>query len=132
MKTFKNSELKTFEQLASLRQSSLKNVLASFLKKHYSKVVHTNEYIIAEGDIPVALTAHMDTVFKFPPDEIYFDSRKNVLWSPDGLGADDRAGVFALTQYMNIGKVAVTNNNTVTHPSHEGACVSICAVYICI
>lgn len=103
MKTFKNSELKTFEQLASLRQSSLKNVLASFLKKHYSKVVHTNEYIIAEGDIPVALTAHMDTVFKFPPDEIYFDSRKNVLWSPDGLGADDRAGIFAIVQIIRSG-----------------------------
>ena len=103
MKTFKNSELKTFEQLAMLTQSSLKKVLASFLNKHYSKVVHTNEYIFAEGDIPVALVAHMDTVFKHPPEDIFFDSKKNVLWSPDGLGADDRAGVFAIVQIIRSG-----------------------------
>lgn len=103
MKTFKNSELRTFEQLASLRQSSLKKVLASFLKKHYKKVVHTNDYIFAEGDIPVALAAHMDTVFKQPPEEIFFDPVKNVMWSPDGLGADDRAGVFAIIQIIRAG-----------------------------
>ena len=103
MKTFKNSELKTFEQLASLKQSSLKKVLASFLKKHYKKVVHTEDYIFAEGDIPIALTAHMDTVFKAPPEEIFFDPKKNVLWSPDGLGADDRAGVFAIVQIIRAG-----------------------------
>ena len=103
MKTFKNSELKTFEQLASLKQSSLKKVLASFLKKHYPKVIHTKEYIFAEGDIPIALVAHMDTVFKAPPEEIFFDPVKNVMWSPDGLGADDRAGVFAIVQIIRSG-----------------------------
>ena len=103
MKTFKNSELRTFEQLASLHQSSLKKVLASFLKKHYKKVVHTNDYIFAEGDIPVALAAHMDTVFKQPPEEIFFDPAKNVMFSPQGLGADDRAGVFAIIQIIRAG-----------------------------
>jgi hypothetical protein len=103
VKTFKDSELKTFEQLASLTQGSLKKVLASFLKKHYSKVVHTDEYLFAEGEIPVALTAHMDTVFKLPPEDIFFDQKKNVLWSPEGLGADDRAGVFAIVQIIRSG-----------------------------
>ena len=103
MKTFKNSELKTFEQLASLKQSSLKKVLASFLKKHYPKVIHTKEYIFAEGDIPIALVAHMDTVFKAPPEEIFFDPVKNVMWSPDALGADDRAGIFAIVQIIRSG-----------------------------
>ena len=103
MKTFKNSELKTFEQLASLKQSSLKKVLASFLKKHYPKVIHTKEYIFAEGDIPIALVAHMDTAFKAPPEEIFFDPVKNVMWSPDALGADDRAGIFAIVQIIRSG-----------------------------
>ena len=103
MKTFKNSELKTFEQLAMLSQGSLKKVLASFLNKHYSKVVHTKEYVFAKGDIPIALVAHMDTVFKLQPEEIFFDQKKNVLWSPDGLGADDRAGVFAIVQIVRSG-----------------------------
>lgn len=103
MKTFKNSELKTFEQLAMLKQGSLKKVLASFLKKHYPKVVNTDKYIFVEGDIPIALVAHMDTVFKDSPEEVFFDPVKNVLWSPDGLGADDRAGVFAIVQIIRAG-----------------------------
>jgi hypothetical protein len=103
VKTFKNSEFKTFEQLASLKQSSLKKVLASFLKKHYEKVVHTDKYIFAEGNIPIALAAHMDTVFKTPPEAVYFDPKKNVCWSPDGLGADDRAGIFAIIQIIRAG-----------------------------
>ena len=104
MKTFKNSELKTFEQLASLTQNSLKKVLSSFLKRHYSKVIETKEYIYAEGEIPIALVAHMDTVFKKPPSEIFFDERHNVMFSPQGLGADDRAGVFAIIQIIRGGQ----------------------------
>ena len=104
MKTFKNSELKTFEQLASLTQNSLKKVLSSFLKRHYSKVIETKEYIYAEGKIPIALVAHMDTVFKKPPSEIFFDERHNVMFSPQGLGADDRAGVFAIIQIIRGGQ----------------------------
>ena len=104
MKTFKNSELKTFEQLASLTQNSLKKVLSSFLKRHYSKVIETKEYIYAEGEIPIALVAHMDTVFKKPPSEIFFDERHNVIWSPQGLGADDRAGIFAIIQIIRGGQ----------------------------
>ena len=104
MKTFKNSELKTFEQLASLTQNSLKKVLSSFLKRHYPKVIETKEYIYAEGEIPIALVAHMDTVFKKPPSEIFFDERHNVMFSPQGLGADDRAGVFAIIQIIRGGQ----------------------------
>ena len=104
MKTFKNSELKTFEQLASLTQNSLKKVLSSFLKRHYPKVIETKEYIYAEGEIPIALVAHMDTVFKKPPSEIFFDERHNVMWSPQGLGADDRAGIFAIVQIIRGGQ----------------------------
>jgi hypothetical protein len=103
MRTFKNSELKTFEQILRLRQDSLKRVLARFLKKHYPKVVETKDYIFAEGEIPIALVAHMDTVFKNPPEEIFFDPRLNAMISPDGLGADDRAGVFAILQIIQSG-----------------------------
>lgn len=103
MKTFKNNDLKTFEQLASLNQASLWKVMIGFLKKNYRKTFHTADYVIAEGDIPVALVAHLDTVFSAPPEEIFFDREKNVLWSPDGLGADDRAGVFAIVQIIRAG-----------------------------
>ena len=103
MRTFKSSELRTFEQILQLRQEPLRKVLVNFLKKHYSKVDATKDYITAEGDIPIALVAHMDTVFKDPPVEIFFDPRHNAMISPDGLGADDRAGVFAIIQIIRSG-----------------------------
>lgn len=48
------------------------------------------------GDVPVLLVAHMDTVHMRQPtlDSIYYDTDKEVMWSPDGIGADCRAGVF--------------------------------------
>jgi hypothetical protein len=47
--------------------------------------------------------AHADTVFKKPPQRIFYDKQKNVMWSPEGLGADDRAGVFAIIQIIKSG-----------------------------
>ena len=45
----------------------------------------------------------MDTVFKNPAREVFYDRQQNVIWSPDGLGADDRAGVFAIIQIIKKG-----------------------------
>ena len=103
MRTFKGSDLKTFEQILQLTQGGLCRVLSNYLRKHYSKVIETKDYIVAEGDIPIALVAHMDTVFQAPPKEIFFDSRLNMMTSPQGLGADDRAGVFAILQIVRSG-----------------------------
>ena len=58
---------------------------------------------MAEGDIPIGLVAHMDTVFPIPADEVFYDREKNVMWSPEGLGADDRAGVFIILQIIRKG-----------------------------
>lgn len=45
----------------------------------------------------------MDTVFSKPAREVFYDRQKNVIWSPNGLGADDRAGVFAIIQILKKG-----------------------------
>lgn len=77
--------------------------MASYLKTKYKRIIETDDYIVAEGDIPIALVAHLDTVFPKPPQDIFYDRVKNVIWSPDGLGADDRAGVFAIIQILRRG-----------------------------
>jgi len=58
----------------------------------------------------ICLVAHVDTVFDgdFYGDfyghaprgnkKIYHDTKKQVYWSPEGLGADDRAGVYAVME----------------------------------
>lgn len=80
--------------------------LGEYLSKKYDKVHKTNKYIIALGDIPVGLVAHLDTVHPFRniKKEIFYDSTQGVLWSPDGLGADDRAGVYAIIKIIETGR----------------------------
>lgn len=89
-----------FTVIAQSTQSKLKKMLYKILKRHYKDIENTEDYIMAKGDIPVALVAHMDTVFKLPPEKIYYDRSEGVMWSPDGLGADDRAGVFLVIKIL--------------------------------
>lgn len=103
MKNLKDKDLELFEYIAKFTQPQLKNFLTKFLNAKYNTVVSTDDYIYAEGSIPICLVAHTDTVFQLPPEEIFYDSSKNVLWSPDGLGADDRAGIFAIIKIIQSG-----------------------------
>ena len=103
MHTLTDSDYKLLKSVVGLSQESLKKTLNSYLKKKYHKVVCTKEYLFAEGTIPVALVAHMDTVFKSPPDHIYYDREMGVIWSPEGGCGDDRAGVFAILKILQSG-----------------------------
>lgn len=104
MRLLKEKDFKTFEQLCSLTQAATKKTMSSYLHTKYKKVTETKDYICAEGNIPIALVAHMDTVFSYRDNkEVYYDRQKNVIWSPDGLGADDRAGIFAIIQILKAG-----------------------------
>ena len=98
-----DKDYKVFERLVSLNQKSLKHLMSQYLQGKYDKVILTKDYIVAIGDIPIALVAHMDTVFSSPVKDLYYDKSKGVLWSPDGLGADDRAGVFAIIKILQDG-----------------------------
>lgn len=103
MRLMRDSDYKTFEQLCACTQGGLKATMSKYLRTKYKNIIETKDYICAEGDIPIALVAHMDTVFKTPAMEVYYDRQKNVIWSPYGLGADDRAGVFAIIQIIKQG-----------------------------
>lgn len=103
MKTLSNSDVAIMESLVNVDQKTLQNVLYKFLKQYYESVTNEEEFLFAKGDIPIALVAHMDTVFPRPAQELYYDRKKNVMWSPTGMGADDRAGVFAILQIIRAG-----------------------------
>ena len=103
MRLLKEHDYKTFANLCGTTQNGLRATMSKYLKSKYKKIIETKDYICAEGDIPIALVAHMDTVFKFPVKEVFYDRQKNVIWSPEGLGADDRAGVFAIIQIIKRG-----------------------------
>lgn len=77
----------------------LRKVLKSIGYTIYSSL---GNYIYAVGEIPIALVAHIDTVWNFAPYPYYNDKYK-VLYSKDGLGADDRAGVVAILKILSSG-----------------------------
>lgn len=80
-----------------MNQIQTRQFVLSFLRhQDYKNVVYTNDYVYAEGDIPIALVAHSDTVFKTPPKEFFHDQEQRILWSPQGMGADDKAGVLMM------------------------------------
>lgn len=103
MRVLKPTEIKSIEQFFRLSQSSLLRIMEKYLNTKYDKVFVKKEYIIAVGDLPVALVAHLDTVFSNPPHNIFYDRVKNVMWSPEGLGADDRAGIYAIVEIIKQG-----------------------------
>jgi len=106
MNEMTKTDLQLFKTIAQMKQSSLLKTLPKLLLKYYSKdkIIVTKDYILCgEGDIPIMLTAHMDTVFKSPPSKIYYDTKQKVMWSPQGLGADDRAGIFAILKILQKG-----------------------------
>lgn len=105
MQVLNARDFHSFKTLAKMTQPKLHNTVYQMLKCLYpeGKVTKTAEAVCAEGTIPICLVAHLDTVFPSPPEEIYYDRQANVMWSPDGLGADDRAGVFAIFKILADG-----------------------------
>ena len=105
IKTLNKKDYDVLTHLINFSQAQLQVFMEAYLKKYYRKVIVNKDYLIAKGNIPVALVAHMDTVHreKATKKDIYYDTSKNVIWSPDGLGADDRAGVFGIMKLLERG-----------------------------
>ena len=103
MRVLNEKDYRLFERLVSLSEKEMQKAMAQLLKSKYDNIIITKDYIVAIGNIPIALIAHMDTVFKTPVSDLYYDQRKGVLWSPEGLGADDRAGIFAIIKILQAG-----------------------------
>lgn len=85
-----------FKLLVKMPQKEIFRGLPSILRSYGYQAVVREKSIYAEGQIPIALIGHLDTVFpEYTRDnlEIFYDQQKRVMWSPDGLGADDRAGI---------------------------------------
>ena len=100
MQSLKADDYKMLKTLVGLSQEGMRRTMITYLKKKYKNVIATKDYVLAEGDIPIALVAHMDTVFTKPASQVYYDKEQGVIWSPQGLGADDRAGIFSILKII--------------------------------
>ena len=92
--------------IIKMTQHALKKYCYSNLVVKYGKksVVNTQDFVYAKGDIPVLLVAHLDTVHRQMPRLIVHDQEQNILWSPEGIGGDDRCGIYAILKIIETHK----------------------------
>ena len=92
---------KQFVDICKRNQKSLKRYLVGKLEKAYKNVLVGDGYIFTKGDIPVLLTAHMDTVHKECVKE--FHEENGIIKSPQGIGGDDRCGIYMILKLIEKG-----------------------------
>lgn len=93
---------KEFEKICRMSQKSLKNHVKQMLKKTHDDVTVADGYVYAQGKFPVLLVAHMDTVHKKLPNMIVYDQTQDIISSPNGIGGDDRAGVYMIFEILKL------------------------------
>ena len=108
----------TFETILRLPQMELKKMLKAELKSRGYPVTDKPGYLYAEGAIPVLLVAHMDTVHRQPVEQICYSEDRAVAMSPQGIGGDDRCGVWMILQILRT-----TNCHVLLCEDEEVGCI---------
>lgn len=105
MKILNDNDFKLMKKLISFKQEETKEFVAGFLNKFYQGIVENEEYIFAEGNIPIALIAHMDTVFDDDGNDRNHISHywNGKMYHPFGAGFDDKAGIFSIFKILEDG-----------------------------
>ena len=91
-----------FENLCKKRPAELKQHVCSELVKRYGsdKVIVADGYVYAVGTHPVVLVAHLDTVHKDYRKWFNYTEKSNKISSPQGIGGDDRCGVYMILELI--------------------------------
>lgn len=103
---YSHGDIRYFKKLLSMEQHELhKEVLSVLTREGYKTYNIPGSYVYAPGDIPVLLCAHLDTVHPIKPtmDTIFLDQEKGVIWGPNGIGGDDRCGVYNILDILKKG-----------------------------
>ena len=91
---------KEFEKICRMSQKSLKNHVKQKLQMRYEEVIVDDGFVYAQGSFPVLLVAHLDTVHSKLPNIILYDKDQNTVSSPNGIGGDDRCGVYMIFEII--------------------------------
>ena len=89
-----------FEQIFQLSQKRLKRELKAELIASGYTVQKQKGFLYAAGTLPVLLVAHLDTVHYDPPETICYSTDGTIMMSPQGIGGDDRAGVYMILRLV--------------------------------
>lgn len=86
--------MKKLEEFLKPTQPQLFKMLCGM---YDNKIVKRGKFILVKGEVPVMLISHLDTVHQSPVQDLCRSANGNVLMSPQGIGGDDRCGVYAIT-----------------------------------
>jgi hypothetical protein len=100
MKNLKKINSFDLIRILKMTQEEVKTYMNLELRAMGYKTVMGDGFLYAEGDIPVGLVAHMDTVHATPKHIKY---HKGTMTCDTGLGADDRAGVYGILHLVRSG-----------------------------
>ena len=87
-----------FEEILRMKQMTLKRHLEDKLEAAGYEPKSEDGFLYAEGSFPVLLVAHMDTVHKDCVQKIKYNGA--IMSSPQGIGGDDRGGIYAILQII--------------------------------
>ena len=91
--------MKALEEFLRPTQKGLYKILS---KMYPNAICSKKEYILVPGEAPIMLLAHLDTVHSQPVQTICKNKEKNILMSPQGIGGDDRCGVYAIVNAYDM------------------------------
>ena len=96
------NKIKEFYDLCNLSQNELANILMYKLYDMGYEILREDGFIYAKGTEPVLLVAHMDTVHEQLPASLEIDTEDNVtvISAWEGIGGDDRCGIFMILKVL--------------------------------
>lgn len=92
----------SIEEIFQSTAEDLKDALyGEFVELGYDKekIFPKRKFLYVEGDAPYMLVAHLDTVHKNIPSVICY-SKSGYMMSPQGIGGDDRCGVYIILSLL--------------------------------
>lgn len=89
-----------FIQMCKMSQGKLKKYVTNELKSTHTDITVADGFVYAQGTFPVLLVAHLDTVHKNLPGLIEYNAETNSVSSPNGIGGDDRCGVYMILEII--------------------------------
>jgi len=90
----------TFDEIVRMSQQTLKKALISELRHMGYRTITKQGFTYGAGTLPVLLVAHLDTVHRERVKTICYSLDRKIVMSPQGIGGDDRAGVFMILEII--------------------------------
>jgi len=102
-----NMRNEKFENICRFNQKVLKVAMHTRLKAIYDEVISDDGFLFAKGEVPICLVAHMDTVHEKESTPKTFCYKGGNVSSPQGIGGDDRCGIYMIMEIIKKHKCSV-------------------------